>query len=333
MSAKPPPPPPVPRPAHMVAAAIGSAEQSSPAGDGYAAASPSPAAVAAAAGAGAATAIVLAEAQQADRDDGCVTSPHCRAAPLGPATLQNAQCSPGGTCGRPPEGVPPQSPAGLSLQRPPSIRRQEAATSTATAIGFGETAVAGASFGQKHHVAREGRVLRAVLVRRGGFCSVCGRPGVVADAVECTAALCPGCSVAAARAPEAEAALLPGGVAAAGKPPPPPFDAREALRLLSEQANVVAGHVLLDGVAGAYRPASFGAVRCDLRGLPVVWARPPFADSALTNDPDSIRGAAVLIWRSQGAPTGCTYHLRVISMASEILDWLRITYVFESWYP
>jgi threonine dehydratase len=34
------------------------------------------------------------------------------------------------------------------------------------------------------------------------------------------------------------------------------------------------------------------------------------------------------------AVTEFSYHLRNISMATEIiLDWLRITYVFESWYP
>ena len=27
------------------------------------------------------------------------------------------------------------------------------------------------------------------------------------------------------------------------------------------------------------------------------------------------------------------YHLRNISMATEILDWLRFTYGFENWYP
>jgi hypothetical protein len=30
---------------------------------------------------------------------------------------------------------------------------------------------------------------------------------------------------------------------------------------------------------------------------------------------------------------GDMYHLRDISMATEILDWLRFTYVLESWYP
>jgi hypothetical protein len=34
------------------------------------------------------------------------------------------------------------------------------------------------------------------------------------------------------------------------------------------------------------------------------------------------------------AVTEFSYHLWNISMATEIiLDWLRITYVFESWYP
>jgi hypothetical protein len=30
---------------------------------------------------------------------------------------------------------------------------------------------------------------------------------------------------------------------------------------------------------------------------------------------------------------GKEYHLYDISMATEIMDWLRFTYVFESWYP
>jgi hypothetical protein len=32
-------------------------------------------------------------------------------------------------------------------------------------------------------------------------------------------------------------------------------------------------------------------------------------------------------------PGGLRYHLHDVSMATEILDWLRITYVFESWCP
>jgi hypothetical protein len=39
------------------------------------------------------------------------------------------------------------------------------------------------------------------------------------------------------------------------------------------------------------------------------------------------RSACPELFRKNG------YHLRDVSMATEILDWLRVTYVFESWYP
>jgi hypothetical protein len=62
----------------------------------------------------------------------------------------------------------------------------------------------------------------------------------------------------------------------------------------------------------------------------LAWA---LRGSRCRDEPDRSTGAVCIAAVTPRTGYHMKYHLQNISVATQILDWLRFTYVFENWYP